>query len=187
MLVTSGTNGAGFYLDDLAICGEQLPGWYRALLKNFKRGPCVFKLDYALSAPVLPGVPPAQVSRDAMFMERERHANVRAGDEILVTELEHHSNIDPWQQLAARTGPHAARASRKRIQAVVGRSGSSPGDSVRRGTRAFATLAGAVELMAPLSGRDSAREHIVAHRVGEAHHAVQWTGPVQPERAKGKV
>jgi len=31
-------------------------------------------------------------------------ANVRSGDEILLTELEHHSNIVPWQQLAARTG-----------------------------------------------------------------------------------
>lgn len=31
-------------------------------------------------------------------------ANVRAGDEILLTLMEHHSNIVPWQQLAARTG-----------------------------------------------------------------------------------
>jgi cysteine desulfurase/selenocysteine lyase len=31
-------------------------------------------------------------------------ANVRAGDEILLTEMEHHSNIVPWQQLAARCG-----------------------------------------------------------------------------------
>ncbi len=31
-------------------------------------------------------------------------ANVKAGDEILLTLLEHHSNIVPWQQLAARTG-----------------------------------------------------------------------------------
>ena len=31
-------------------------------------------------------------------------ANVGAGDEILLTEMEHHSNIVPWQQLAARTG-----------------------------------------------------------------------------------
>ena len=28
-------------------------------------------------------------------------ANVRAGDEILVTEMEHHSNLVPWQMLAA--------------------------------------------------------------------------------------
>ena len=31
-------------------------------------------------------------------------ANLRAGDEVLLTEMEHHSNIVPWQQLAARTG-----------------------------------------------------------------------------------
>jgi cysteine desulfurase/selenocysteine lyase len=31
-------------------------------------------------------------------------ANVRAGDEVLITEMEHHSNIVPWQQLCARTG-----------------------------------------------------------------------------------
>jgi cysteine desulfurase/selenocysteine lyase len=31
-------------------------------------------------------------------------ANLRAGDEILLTEMEHHANIVPWQQVAARTG-----------------------------------------------------------------------------------
>src|SRR5262245_60420482 len=31
-------------------------------------------------------------------------ANVRRGDEILVTEMEHHSNLVPWFQLAERTG-----------------------------------------------------------------------------------
>jgi cysteine desulfurase/selenocysteine lyase len=30
--------------------------------------------------------------------------NVRAGDEIVLTTMEHHSNLVPWQQLAARTG-----------------------------------------------------------------------------------
>src|SRR5262249_10768415 len=30
--------------------------------------------------------------------------NVRAGDEILLTLMEHHSNIVPWQELASRTG-----------------------------------------------------------------------------------
>ena len=30
--------------------------------------------------------------------------NVRAGDEILLTEMEHHSNLVPWQQLAQRRG-----------------------------------------------------------------------------------
>lgn len=31
-------------------------------------------------------------------------ANVRPGDEIVVTEMEHHSNLVPWHQLAERTG-----------------------------------------------------------------------------------
>ena len=31
-------------------------------------------------------------------------ANLRAGDEILLTEMEHHANIVPWHQVAARTG-----------------------------------------------------------------------------------
>src|SRR3954451_14500599 len=31
-------------------------------------------------------------------------ANVGAGDRILLTEMEHHSNIVPWQQLAERAG-----------------------------------------------------------------------------------
>ena len=31
-------------------------------------------------------------------------ANLRAGDEILVTELEHHANIVPWQMLCEQTG-----------------------------------------------------------------------------------
>lgn len=31
-------------------------------------------------------------------------ANIKAGDEILVTTMEHHSNLVPWHQLAERTG-----------------------------------------------------------------------------------
>lgn len=31
-------------------------------------------------------------------------ANVKAGDIIITTEMEHHANLVPWQQLAARTG-----------------------------------------------------------------------------------
>ena len=31
-------------------------------------------------------------------------ANVKEGDEIVVTYMEHHSNLIPWQQLAIRTG-----------------------------------------------------------------------------------
>jgi cysteine desulfurase/selenocysteine lyase len=31
-------------------------------------------------------------------------ANLQAGDEIVATQMEHHSNIVPWQQIARRTG-----------------------------------------------------------------------------------
>lgn len=34
------------------ICGEALPGWYRALLRGLKPGAGVFKIDYALSGPM---------------------------------------------------------------------------------------------------------------------------------------
>jgi len=34
--------------------------------------------------------------------------NVKAGDTILVTEMEHHANLVPWQQLAAEAGAHLA-------------------------------------------------------------------------------
>jgi cysteine desulfurase/selenocysteine lyase len=33
-------------------------------------------------------------------------ANIQSGDEILVTELEHHSNFVPWQQVAKRKGAY---------------------------------------------------------------------------------
>ena len=32
------------------------------------------------------------------------NANLKAGDEIVLTEMEHHSNLVPWQLLASRTG-----------------------------------------------------------------------------------
>jgi len=34
----------------------------------------------------------------------ERYLSIGEGDEILITEAEHHSNIVPWQMLASRTG-----------------------------------------------------------------------------------
>src|ERR1700735_5154217 len=30
--------------------------------------------------------------------------SLKPGDEILITEIEHHANLVPWQQLALRTG-----------------------------------------------------------------------------------
>jgi cysteine desulfurase/selenocysteine lyase len=34
--------------------------------------------------------------------------HLKAGDTILLTEMEHHSNIVPWQLLARRTGARLA-------------------------------------------------------------------------------
>ena len=34
--------------------------------------------------------------------------NIKRGDKILLTEMEHHSNIVPWQLLAERTGAKLA-------------------------------------------------------------------------------
>ena len=44
-----------------------------------------------------------------------RH-NIGAGDEIVLTHLEHHANIVPWQLLCAEKG--AARASRRSTTAA---------------------------------------------------------------------
>ncbi|MEI9916146.1 MAG: aminotransferase class V-fold PLP-dependent enzyme [Methylovirgula sp.] len=35
--------------------------------------------------------------------------NVKEGDEIVITWLEHHANIVPWQQLCAAVGAKASR------------------------------------------------------------------------------
>jgi len=43
----------------------------------------------------------ASVGRGGAAAERFR---LRAGDEIVTTEMEHHANLIPWQELAARTG-----------------------------------------------------------------------------------
>lgn len=59
----------------------------------------------------------AQTSREIVFVRGGTEAinlvaqtwgreNINSGDEILVTHLEHHANIVPWQQLAAEKGAH---------------------------------------------------------------------------------
>ena len=40
-------------------------------------------------------------------------ANVGPGDEILLTEMEHHSNLVPWQMLAAERGIEAANSAQR--------------------------------------------------------------------------
>lgn len=57
-------------------------------------------LNASLAAAAAPGSPAAEVvSPEA----RTRYALV-PGDEIVVSEAEHHANLVPWQQLAAKTG-----------------------------------------------------------------------------------
>lgn len=38
------------------------------------------------------------------FGNPDSRINIKAGDQIVVTEMEHHANLIPWQQLAKRTG-----------------------------------------------------------------------------------
>ena len=38
------------------------------------------------------------------FGNPDSRFNIKAGDQIVVTEMEHHANLIPWQQLAKRTG-----------------------------------------------------------------------------------
>jgi len=38
------------------------------------------------------------------FGNPDSRINIQAGDQIVVTEMEHHANLIPWQQLAKRTG-----------------------------------------------------------------------------------
>lgn len=38
------------------------------------------------------------------FGNSDSRINIKAGDQIVVTEMEHHANLIPWQQLAKRTG-----------------------------------------------------------------------------------
>ena len=38
------------------------------------------------------------------YFQDKLMANLKAGDEILITWMEHHANVVPWYQLAAQTG-----------------------------------------------------------------------------------
>ncbi len=47
------------------------------------------------------GMPPAHTAGDAATPS---HFQIGPGDEVLVTEMEHHANLVPWQELCRRTG-----------------------------------------------------------------------------------
>ena len=57
-------------------------------------------LNASLAAAATPG---SAAAESVSAAARERYG-LRPGDEIVVSEAEHHANLVPWQQLAARTG-----------------------------------------------------------------------------------
>ncbi len=62
-------------------------------------------------------------------------ANVHAGDEVLITAMEHHSNIVPWQQLC---GPRRARRSEWRRSTIAAIwCGTNSKNCFRRGRRSW--------------------------------------------------
>ena len=68
-------------------------------------------------------------------------ANVGPGDRVVVTEMEHHSNFVPWQQLALRRGAaFSVRRRRRRGPAAPGRARRPAGRRRRQGRRRRAHL-----------------------------------------------
>ena len=59
-------------------------------------------------------------------------ANVGAGDRIVLTEMEHHSNIVPWQMLAESVGAEIAFGSGSTTTARCGATSSTPPWGARR-------------------------------------------------------
>ena len=62
-------------------------------------------------------------------------ANLKPGDAILTTQVEHHSNIVPWQMLAAKTGAELRYPSKP---ATTERCNSTDLDELLRGTKLVA-------------------------------------------------
>jgi cysteine desulfurase/selenocysteine lyase len=64
------------------------------------------KVAAFIGAPSTRGVVFTRSATEAINLVRYSwgRANVQAGDEILITIMEHHSNLVPWQQLAQETG-----------------------------------------------------------------------------------
>ena len=84
--------------------------------------------------------------------------NVDEGDEIVITQLEHHANIVPWQQLARREGRAAARRARRRQR---------PGHP--RGVREAAQLRGRASSRSRRSRTRSARSRRSREMIAMAH------------------
>jgi len=88
------------------------------------------------------------------------NANIGSGDEIVISPLDHHSNIVPWQQLARRTG-----AILKHIPLTAG--GSITREAVDR-TISSATRFVSITAMSNVTGHMPPVDYIVerAHAVG---------------------
>jgi hypothetical protein len=134
--------------------------------------------------------------------------NVSSGDEIVVTWLEHHADIVPWQQLCQATGARRrvapprrslqlrefaqadrARPSHRRHSAYSGADrnhGGGVGDGARAALRNRAAVARSSRIARPIAGEDRGREISLHERClsGERGGAARRRG-LQPDRWKG--
>jgi cysteine desulfurase/selenocysteine lyase len=117
------------YLDSTATSQKPLPviqamdEYYRAYNANVHRG--IYQLSERASAAYeearkkVAHFINAKSWREVVFTRNATESinlvaytwgrrNIKAGDTILLTEMEHHANLVPWQQLAAETGAHLA-------------------------------------------------------------------------------
>ena len=108
--------------------------FYRTDYANVHRG--VYRLSAALDRPVRGGAregagasstPPTD--REIVFVRGATEAinlvaqswgpaSLKAGDEIVISDVEHHSNIVPWQMLRDRLGAEAGRRADRRHRRV---------------------------------------------------------------------
>ncbi len=89
-------------------------------------------------------------------------ANVHAGDEVLITAMEHHSNIVPWQLLCERAGA-------KLVVAPMNDRGELMMDALERLATPRTKMIAAVQLSNALGTVNPVREIVaVARRVGAA-------------------
>ena len=98
---------------------DAITDYYRTYNANIHRG--VYKISematqaYVDSKRKVAGLINAEVPEEIVYVRNTTEAinivalgwaeqNIRKGDRILITEMEHHSNIVPWQMLAKRKG-----------------------------------------------------------------------------------
>ena len=77
--------------------------------------------------------------------------NIKAGDKILLTEMEHHSNIVPWQLLAERTGREAAFLPGHRRYRLAGSEPAGRMADARREAVAFTHISNSLGTINPVA------------------------------------